>query len=150
MRISDWSSDVCSSDLLLAALAAETRRDFIVLALNIEHDNRIRPLQQIGDDDANALARSGRRFEQYMLHLAHHKEAVADAAAHNALFCAKARIAEFAFAREAGLTVKVPFRPQEERPQKNRHRTAHATTSPDSFAPHTQWKTACRGKTWSD
>src|SRR3546814_3593242 len=33
---------------LLATLAAETRRDFIVLVLNIEHDNRIRPLQQIG------------------------------------------------------------------------------------------------------
>src|SRR3546814_3725781 len=85
MRISDWSSDVCSSDL------------------------------QIGDDDANALARSGRRFEQYMLHLAHHKEAVADAAEHNALFRAKARLADFAFAREAGFTVKVPFRPQDDR-----------------------------------
>src|SRR3546814_7766430 len=99
---------------LLAALAAQTRRDFIVLALNIEHDNRIRPLQQIGDDDANALARSGRRFEQYMLHLAHHKEAVADAAEHNALFRAKARLADFAFARAAGFTVKVPFRPRSE------------------------------------
>src|SRR3546814_9982904 len=102
MRISDWSSDVCSSDLLLqfdqdlnrvgpvdiaervvagraafpvrrveqhnllAALAAETRRDFVVLTLNIEHDNRIRPLQQIGNDDADALARSGRGFEQYI------------------------------------------------------------------------------------
>src|SRR3546814_4960761 len=78
MRISDWSSDVCSSDLLLAAFAAETRRDFVVLTLNIEHDNRIRPLQQIGNDDADALARSGRGFEQYMLHLAHHEKAVAD------------------------------------------------------------------------
>src|SRR3546814_6900965 len=95
MRISDWSSDVCSSDLLnrvgpvdiaervvagraafpvrrveqhnlLAALAAETRRDFVVLTLNIEHDNRIRPLQQIGNDDADALARSGRgRSEEH-------------------------------------------------------------------------------------
>src|SRR3546814_6607404 len=127
MRISDWISDVCSSDLvrrveqhnLLAALAAETRRDFIVLALNIEHDNRIRPLQQIGDDDANALARSGRRFEQYMLHLAHHKEAVADAAEHNALFRAKARLADFAFAREAGFTVTVPFRPQDDRSEEH-------------------------------
>src|SRR3546814_6710029 len=109
MRISDWSSDVCSSDLLnrvgpvdiaervvagraafpvrrveqhnlLAALAAETRRDFVVLTLNIEHDNRIRPLQQIGNDDADALARSGRGFEQYMLHLAHHEHDVAEKA----------------------------------------------------------------------
>src|SRR3546814_7483714 len=109
MRISDWSSDVCSSvlehrgdllqfeqtlnrvgpvdvaervvagraalpvrrveqDNLLAAFAAETRRDFVVLTLNIEHDNRIRTLQQIGNDDADALARSGRGFEKYMLH----------------------------------------------------------------------------------
>src|SRR3546814_6259279 len=93
MRISDWSSDVCSSDLraafpvrrveqdnLLAAFAAETRRDFVVLTLNIEHDNRIRPLQQIGNDDADALARSGRGFEQYMLHLTHHEKAVAEKA----------------------------------------------------------------------
>src|SRR3546814_3475564 len=104
MRISDWSSDVCSSDLLLAAFAAETRRDFVVLTLNIEHDNRIRPLQQIGHDDADALARSGRGFEQYMLHLPHHEKAVAekaitDATAHNALFRARARLADFTFAR---------------------------------------------------
>src|SRR3546814_6830440 len=84
MRISDWSSDVCSSDL------------------------------------ANALARSGRRFEQYMLHLAHHKEAVADAAEHNALFRAKARLADFAFARGAGFTVEVPFRPQDDRHKQHR------------------------------
>src|SRR3546814_8237628 len=122
MRISDWSSDVCSSDL-----------DFIVLALNIEHDNRIRPLQQIGDDDANALARSGRRFEQYMLHLAHHKEAVADAAEHNALFRAKARLADFAFAREAGFTVKVPFRPQDDRHKQHRQRHAYDRASPERF-----------------
>src|SRR3546814_12879603 len=100
MRISDWSSDVCSSDL-------ETRRDFVVLTLNIEHDNRIRPLQQIGNDDADALARSGRGFEQYMLHLTHHEKAVAEkaiaeAAEHNALFRAKARLADFTFARETG------------------------------------------------
>src|SRR3546814_9363822 len=119
MRISDWSSDVCSSDLLLAALAAETRRDFVVLTLNIEHDNRIRPLQQIGNDDADALARSGRGFEQYMLHLAHHEKAVAekaiaDAAEHNALFRAKARLADFTFARETRLAVKVLFRPRSE------------------------------------
>src|SRR3546814_1640144 len=117
MRISDWSSDVCSSvlehrgdllqfeqtlnrvgpvdvaervvagraafpvrrveqDNLLAAFAAETRRDFVVLTLNLEHDNRIRPLQQIGNDDADALARSRRGFEQYMLHLTPHEKAV--------------------------------------------------------------------------
>src|SRR3546814_19996405 len=51
---------------LLAALAAETSRDFIVLALNIEIDNRIRPLQPIGAADATPLARSGRRFAQYI------------------------------------------------------------------------------------
>src|SRR3546814_18925435 len=62
-------------DNLLAAFAAETRRDFVVLTLNIEHDNRIRPLQQIGNDDADALARSGRGFEQYMLHLTHPEKA---------------------------------------------------------------------------
>src|SRR3546814_1368535 len=123
MRISDWSSDVCSSDLLLAALAAETRRDFVVLTLNIEHDNRIRPLQQIGNDDADALARSGRGFEQYMLHLAHHEKAVAekaiaDAAEHNALFRAKARLADFTFARETRLAGQVLFRPQDDRDRK--------------------------------
>src|SRR3546814_10827992 len=96
---------------LLAALAAETRRDFVVLTLNIEHDNRIRPLQQIGNDDADALARSGRGFEQYMLHLAHHEKAVAekaiaDAAEHNALLDRKSRLADFTFARETRLAVK--------------------------------------------
>src|SRR3546814_17271687 len=63
-------------DNLLAAFAAETRRDFVVLTLNIEHDNRIRPLQQIGNDDADALARSGRGFEQYMLPLTARKSVV--------------------------------------------------------------------------
>src|SRR3546814_4907714 len=138
MRISDWSSDVCSSDLLLAAFAAETRRDFVVLTLNIEHDNRIRPLQQIGNDDADALARSGRGFEQYMLHLAHHEKAVAekaiaDAAEHNALFRAKARLADFTFARETRLAVKVLFRPQDDRHEQHRQRHADDRASPKRF-----------------
>src|SRR3546814_14064051 len=104
-------------------------------ALNSEHDNRIRPLQQIGDDDANALARSGRRFEQYMLHHAHHKEAVADAAEHNALFRAKARLADFAFALEGGFNLYVPFRPQDERLKQHRQRHAHDRASTEHFGP---------------
>src|SRR3546814_3463745 len=66
MRISDWSSDVCSSDL-------------------------------------------------------------------NALFRAKARLADFAFAREAGFTVKVPFRPQDDRHKQHRQRHAYDRASPERF-----------------
>src|SRR3546814_13725649 len=90
---------------------------------------RIQPLQQIGNDDADALARSGRGFEQYMLHLAHQEKAVAekaiaDAAEHNALFRAKARLADFTFAREPRLAGTVLFRPHDDSHHQNRPRPA--------------------------
>src|SRR3546814_5451445 len=68
MRISDWSSDVCSSDL-----------------------------------------------------------------EHNALFRAKARLADFTFARETSFTVKVLFRPQDDRHEQHRQRHAYDRASPKRF-----------------
>src|SRR3546814_13516059 len=68
-----------------------------------------------------------------MLHLAHHKEAVADAAEHSDLFREKARLADFAFAREAGLTVKDIFRPKEERNKQQSQRTAYDRASSEPF-----------------
>jgi len=73
-----------------------------------------------------------------MLHLAHHEKAVAekaiaDAAEHNALFRAKARLADFTFARETRLAVKVLFRPQDDRHEQHRQRHADDRASPKRF-----------------
>src|SRR3546814_7432418 len=84
MRISDWSSDVCSSDLIvpcrppfrvqrieevnrLTGTLAIPGAGTPILPLHIEHDDRIRPGQQIGDDNTDALPGARRRFEQDML-----------------------------------------------------------------------------------
>jgi hypothetical protein len=68
-----------------------------------------------------------------MLHLTHHEKAVADAAEHNALFRAKARLADFTFARETSFTVKVLFRPQDDRHEQHRQRHAYDRASPKRF-----------------
>src|SRR3546814_7999380 len=47
MRISDWSSDVCSSDLLVVDLSTPTTRDAAhdCLAATIYHESRAEPLE---------------------------------------------------------------------------------------------------------
>src|SRR3546814_986162 len=55
MRISDWSSDVCSSDLLPQFLDA----DRIGLGVAVAHDEVERPAQQLG-----AFARRRARSEE--------------------------------------------------------------------------------------
>src|SRR3546814_1481869 len=92
MRISDWSSDVCSSDLIIRVVAvdigerivtgaaafavcrieqidglpvmgAEARARIVILAFHIEDDDRASPGQQVWNDNADAFARAGRGFE---------------------------------------------------------------------------------------
>src|SRR3546814_2721530 len=86
MRISDWSSDVCSSDLLVGSLSyleqrvvagrarvgrveqqavrealSPAGRELPVLALDVVDDGGTGPGQQRRDHEANALARARRR-----------------------------------------------------------------------------------------
>src|SRR3546814_1113167 len=64
MRISDWSSDVCSSDLLMdAAAGAETALDRFATALDAE----IAP-----DPDENAFAIGEEQFDRRL----HHEHAI--------------------------------------------------------------------------
>ena len=51
----------------LPVLGAVAGRDVVVLALDVEHDDRVGPVQQVRDDDADALAAAGRRRQ-------HHRE----------------------------------------------------------------------------
>src|SRR3546814_10100502 len=70
MRISDWSSDVCSSDLIeapdLALGGAGAGGDAGVLALRVDADHRAVDGQQIGNDGAYALAAARRGHGQEM------------------------------------------------------------------------------------
>src|SRR3546814_14628518 len=86
MRISDWSSDVCSSDLLVGSLSyleqrvvagrarvgrveqqavrealSPAGRELPVLALDVVDDGGTGPGQQRRDHEATALARARRR-----------------------------------------------------------------------------------------
>ena len=54
-------ADRIEQDHLVAHLPAPSRRDSIVLALRIDHDDRTRVAQQRRDDAARSLARTGRR-----------------------------------------------------------------------------------------
>ncbi len=62
---------------LLPVMRAESRARVIILALHIEDDDRALPRQQIGNDDAGAFARAGRRFDKDMLATAEGQEAPA-------------------------------------------------------------------------
>src|SRR3546814_1591309 len=95
MRISDWSSDVCSSDLEIEAGRVDTIQwiergpdharyaegiedmdraeacaivggDTRVLALGVDADDRAGIVEQVGDDGAHALAGARRRDRQQM------------------------------------------------------------------------------------
>src|SRR3546814_9226407 len=87
MRISDWSSDVCSSDLTIqwiergpdharyaegiedmdrAEACAIVGGDTRVLALGVDADDRAGIVEQVGDDGAHALAGARRRDRQQM------------------------------------------------------------------------------------
>src|SRR3546814_7630477 len=59
MRISDWSSDVCSSDLQLAALAQLLRRD--------DHVHRHQLPAQIGDIEIAGVGGGGQDRIQELL-----------------------------------------------------------------------------------
>ena len=45
----------------LAMLGAVARRDVVVLALDVQHHDRVRPVQQVRDDDPDALATASGR-----------------------------------------------------------------------------------------
>src|SRR3546814_3951265 len=64
MRISDWSSDVCSSDLLLAALRggikmvlipAENEKDLAEIPANVKEGLEIIPVSHVDEVLARAL-----------------------------------------------------------------------------------------------
>src|SRR3546814_5329603 len=55
MRISDWSSDVCSSDLLRQHQRVHLARDIEEHGrFGIEPDQRLHPIPRIGDDPGGA------------------------------------------------------------------------------------------------
>src|SRR3546814_1800962 len=52
---------------LLAIVRAEPRTRIEIFAFNVENDDGASPCQQIGNDNADALARTGWRFDKDML-----------------------------------------------------------------------------------
>src|SRR3546814_20734123 len=67
LRISDWSSDVFSSDLDVAEARAPARGKLPVLALYIVNDGRAGPAQQRGDNKPDPFTAAGRREGHDML-----------------------------------------------------------------------------------
>src|SRR3546814_15183998 len=74
MRISDWSSDVCSSDLLPFGEAAVLKRVFRIARLG---EVARRKLARIGDDEAARLQRADIGLERGRVHRDQHVRPVA-------------------------------------------------------------------------
>src|SRR3546814_13553339 len=98
-----------------------------VLPFHVEHDHRIWPGQQIGNDDAHALARSRGRLEQNMLAPAEYQETSSLAADNDAGSVAKALPPDLAFARKPGGAV--PCQPAAKNP--DREETDQAPKRPE-------------------
>ena len=64
----------------LAVLGAVAGRDVVVLALDVEHDDRVGPVQQVRDHDADALAAARRRRQHHRQLAGQREEAPAVAA----------------------------------------------------------------------
>jgi hypothetical protein len=78
-----------------------------VFLLYVEHDHRIWPLQQVRDDNAHALAGTGRGFEQDMLGSAKAQELTRNAAQQNARILHQLCLAHLADMGPARLAVEL-------------------------------------------
>ncbi|MPM98453.1 hypothetical protein SDC9_145641 [bioreactor metagenome] len=110
---------------LLPPLPAELGRDEEVFQLHVHCHDRLGPIEQVRDDDADTLTRASRRGQQHELHAGEHQEAVLPLPDDDAGLVEQPGLGNLRRLGEAGFAVQRPHVAQRRNRQHDGHTVAH-------------------------